>query len=103
MHLIPFQPAKNYDETKTNFGLDEVRVSAGRWWVYCLQSTSPLFRPEAVAPEEGMVFLATLLKPRSRGVVELACRDPLEHPTIDPRYFEDPQDLEAMLLVGAIY
>eukprot|EP00656_Telonema_subtile_P012248 TRINITY_DN16159_c0_g1_i4.p1 TRINITY_DN16159_c0_g1~~TRINITY_DN16159_c0_g1_i4.p1 ORF type:complete len:432 (+),score=116.81 TRINITY_DN16159_c0_g1_i4:274-1569(+) len=84
LHLIPFQPAKNYDETKTNFGLDE--------------STSPLFRPEAVAPEEGMVFLATLLKPRSRGVVELACRDPLEHPTIDPRYFEDPQDLEAMLL-----
>ncbi|HEV2212337.1 MAG TPA: GMC family oxidoreductase N-terminal domain-containing protein, partial [Gammaproteobacteria bacterium] len=37
------------------------------------------------------------LRPKSRGQVRLASRDPHEAPLIDPRYFSQPEDLEVLL------
>lgn len=36
-------------------------------------------------------------RPRSRGTVRLASRDPFASPLIDPAYFSDPQDLAAVV------
>lgn len=47
-----------------------------------------------------MALLATLLYPRSRGTIRLRSADPAEAPAIDPRYLEDPADLE-VLVAGA--
>uniref|UniRef100_A0A182Q2Z0 Glucose-methanol-choline oxidoreductase N-terminal domain-containing protein n=1 Tax=Anopheles farauti TaxID=69004 RepID=A0A182Q2Z0_9DIPT len=41
--------------------------------------------------------LLQVLHPRSKGFVRLKSADPLEAPTIDPNYYDDPFDLEAML------
>lgn len=38
-----------------------------------------------------------VLRPRSRGTVELAGRNPLTAPLIDPAFFRDPRDLEDLL------
>lgn len=38
-----------------------------------------------------------LLRPKSRGSVALAGRDPTQAPLIDPNFFGDPDDLEAMV------
>jgi choline dehydrogenase-like flavoprotein len=38
-----------------------------------------------------------VLRPRSRGSVELASSDPLAAPRIDPAFFADPADLEDMV------
>lgn len=83
VHVIPFQPKNNPEETKRNMGLDK--------------EATLLFDPELESPPEGMVFLASLLKPLSRGSVQLASKDPLVHPEIDPNYLDHPTDLEAML------
>jgi choline dehydrogenase len=37
------------------------------------------------------------LKPKSRGYVHIASADPFVHPTIDPRYLEEPEDAEVLL------
>jgi choline dehydrogenase len=37
------------------------------------------------------------LKPKSRGYVHIASADPYVHPTIDPRYLEEPEDAEVLL------
>ncbi|XP_012269363.2 glucose dehydrogenase [FAD, quinone]-like [Athalia rosae] len=44
---------------------------------------------------------ATILRPKSRGYVELRSADPEEHPVIVPKFFDDPMDLE--LLVEGTY
>ncbi len=38
-----------------------------------------------------------LLRPRSRGSVELASKDPMAAPLIDPNYLSDPDDMERMV------
>ncbi|HBF57314.1 MAG TPA: glucose-methanol-choline oxidoreductase, partial [Afipia sp.] len=38
-----------------------------------------------------------LLRPKSRGSVSLQSADPLQPPAIDPNFFGDPEDLEAMV------
>ncbi|MFD3523181.1 GMC family oxidoreductase [Streptomyces sp. NPDC058653] len=40
---------------------------------------------------------ATHLRPGSRGRISLASADPREYPLIDPRYFTDPQDVDAIV------
>ncbi len=50
----------------------------------------------------GMTLHATLQRPRSRGELKLRSADPLEHPSLDPRYFSSDatgQDL-ATLVAG---
>jgi choline dehydrogenase len=52
----------------------------------------PLFRTY------GYSILACDLRPRSRGEVRLASADPLMPPQIDPRHFDDPRDLDKLVI-----
>ncbi|WP_210528103.1 GMC family oxidoreductase [Rubellimicrobium arenae] len=45
-------------------------------------------------PGHGVTINSLLLRPRSRGRVRLRSADPNDLPVVDPRIFEDPQDLE---------
>lgn len=53
---------------------------------------APLFR------QYGYSILACDLRPRSRGEIRLASADPLVPPEIDPRHFEDPRDLDKLVV-----
>ncbi|HEY2256169.1 MAG TPA: GMC oxidoreductase, partial [Variovorax sp.] len=73
--------------------------------------------PEVAVPDLQMVFVVALvddhnrklhlghgyschievLRPRSRGAVRLASRDPRAAPLIDPRFLDDPRDLELLV------
>jgi choline dehydrogenase len=46
-----------------------------------------------VIQREGFMASANVSRPRSRGRVTLASRDPLQAPLIDPNYLADPEDL----------
>jgi choline dehydrogenase len=53
-----------------------------------------------LASGPGMTMHATLQRPRSRGELKLRSADPLEHPSLDPRYFdsdESGQDLATLV------
>ncbi|HYA75589.1 MAG TPA: GMC family oxidoreductase N-terminal domain-containing protein [Burkholderiaceae bacterium] len=74
-------------------------------------------RPELVAPDVELLFVVgivddhtrkrhlghgfslhvTLLRPKSRGEVDLASTDPRAPLRIDPRYFSDPEDMRTMI------
>ena len=45
----------------------------------------------------GFSATATLLRPRSRGAVTLESADPADRPRIDPRFFAEPEDLDALV------
>jgi choline dehydrogenase-like flavoprotein len=45
----------------------------------------------------GFTCHVCLLRPRSRGFVALQSPDPAAAPKIDPRFFDDPEDLEVMV------
>ncbi|MES0872534.1 GMC family oxidoreductase [Sinimarinibacterium thermocellulolyticum] len=46
----------------------------------------------------GYSILACDLRPRSRGEIRLASPDPLAPPAIDPRYLDDPRDLDKLVV-----
>ncbi len=48
-----------------------------------------------------LAITAIVLRPRSRGQITLRSDDPLDHPIIDPQYFNDHRDLDT--LVGAMH
>jgi len=50
-------------------------------------------------PEHGYTLLGILSHPHSRGTLRLAGNDPAEPPLLDPRYLDDPADMEACLAV----
>jgi choline dehydrogenase-like flavoprotein len=45
----------------------------------------------------GFTFHVCLLRPKSRGIVALQSKDPAAAPKIDPRFLEDPDDVEVMV------
>ncbi|XP_072022666.1 alcohol dehydrogenase [acceptor]-like [Amphiura filiformis] len=45
----------------------------------------------------GMSFIPIVLHPRSVGEITLASSDPMQPPLIDPRYLEDPLDVEVLV------
>jgi len=45
----------------------------------------------------GFGLQSCLLRPRSKGHIELQSADPDQPPLIDPKYFSDPEDLEVMV------
>ncbi|KAJ7290529.1 GMC oxidoreductase [Mycena rebaudengoi] len=52
------------------------------------------------APEAGKSYVTVLVvlnHPLSRGTIHAASNDPLAHPTIDPAYFENDNDLENLV------
>jgi choline dehydrogenase len=49
------------------------------------------------ARSRNVTVAPTLVSVQSRGTLRLRSRDPRWHPDIDPRYYDDPIDLEAMV------
>ncbi len=49
--------------------------------------------------EDGVDFYITvsLMRPKDRGFVALRSNDPLEHPIIQPNYFEETEDMQTLL------
>lgn len=45
---------------------------------------------------EGYSIIASLMLPRSRGSIRLACADPAKDPLIDPNFYGDPADLDTL-------
>jgi choline dehydrogenase len=45
----------------------------------------------------GLTPVCMLLHPKSRGDIKLNTTNPLDHPIIDPNYFNDKDDLDHML------
>ncbi|XP_077992321.1 glucose dehydrogenase [FAD, quinone]-like [Glandiceps talaboti] len=52
---------------------------------------------EEMEAKEGMVILPVLQHPESIGKLSLKSNDPLEPPLIDPRYLEDPEDVQTLI------
>ena len=48
------------------------------------------------ANEECYTILPVLMKPKSFGYITLKSNNPKDHPIIQPRYFSDSRDLDAM-------
>ena len=46
--------------------------------------------------KEGIVFVPTLLHPRSRGEIRLRNTDPLSQPAIHPHYLKDADDVKQL-------
>ena len=42
-------------------------------------------------------ILSTLVRPKSRGWIQLKSADPVDPPVIDPRYYSHPDDIQVML------
>ena len=57
-----------------------------------------LIKAEAMKKFYGYTLITTFLQPKSRGSITLKNADPLESPIIDPNYFSDPSDLDAMVM-----
>ncbi|OWF45028.1 uncharacterized protein LOC110457584 [Mizuhopecten yessoensis] len=47
--------------------------------------------------KETIQFLPTLLHPKSKGTIRLKSKDPFDHPVIDPKYLEDPDDVKTLI------
>ena len=58
----------------------------------------------ATVPTErdGFTVCPTLLKPKSRGTVEIKSKDPLTAPEIDPQFLSASEDLELLIKGGRI-
>ncbi|MFC4372673.1 GMC family oxidoreductase [Nocardia halotolerans] len=54
------------------------------------------------ATEHGVVLGAILLRPRSRGRIDLASADPTAKPVIDPRYLSDPDGADRAALMAGL-
>jgi choline dehydrogenase len=64
-------------------------------WAYVSPNQDEPIR-HAVDPRTALTVLVTLIYPKSRGTLRLASGDPLAPPLIDPRYLDDPADLEVL-------
>ena len=49
-----------------------------------------------IIPEHGFMPYFNIARPKSRGSIRINSADPLKHPTIQPNYFDDPDDLRVM-------
>jgi choline dehydrogenase-like flavoprotein len=47
--------------------------------------------------KDANLVLVDLGRPLSRGTIQLESSDPFTHPLIDPKYFDRPEDLQAMV------
>jgi choline dehydrogenase len=46
----------------------------------------------------GYTLHVTLMRPKSKGSLTLASKNPMEKPLIDPAFFKDPDDIDTMIL-----
>ena len=52
---------------------------------------------EPVTRLDTATIFVVLVRPKSRGRIQLRSADPADHPIIDPRYYSHPQDAKVML------
>ncbi|MBV9832300.1 MAG: GMC family oxidoreductase N-terminal domain-containing protein, partial [Marmoricola sp.] len=64
-------------------------------WAYVSPNQDEPIRHE-VDPRTALTVLVTLIYPKSRGTLRLASGDPMAAPLIDPRYLDDPADLDVL-------
>jgi choline dehydrogenase len=60
-------------------------------------ATKPHFAPESTDDLPRYTIIPGITKPRSRGTVRLTGPDPRSRLAIDPNYFDDPYDMQAMI------
>lgn len=77
-HVVPYV-GKDQEDAVNNLGYDQPRFDV------------------KLNPDKGLVFLPSLVRPKSVGVVELRSDSPFDAPRIDPRYLSDPHDMRAMV------
>lgn len=60
---------------------------------------------EDILYRESYLIMPLLLRPQSKGYIKLRSSDPYEHPAIVPNYFDDPHDLDVlvMLLISLVF
>ena len=47
--------------------------------------------------KDGFYFVVALVRPHSKGLITLRDNNPLSPPVIDPKYLEDPRDVNSIL------
>ncbi len=52
----------------------------------------------AKMPNGGVTLNAAYMRPKSRGTIKLRSANPVDHPLIDPNYWQEPEDLKRGLL-----
>jgi len=57
----------------------------------------PLSVPSLPGPDQGYALLVSLMAPHSRGSVQLRSAEPQTGPGLDPNYFSDPRDIDALV------
>lgn len=80
IHLIPFA-GQDEELAKRVFGYDRATQE--------MHSTA--------LPPYALVFLPSLLQPKSTGYIELQTNNPRDYPVIEPKYLSHPDDLQVML------
>eukprot|EP00928_Gymnodinium_smaydae_P000840 TRINITY_DN10311_c0_g3_i2.p1 TRINITY_DN10311_c0_g3~~TRINITY_DN10311_c0_g3_i2.p1 ORF type:complete len:665 (+),score=107.05 TRINITY_DN10311_c0_g3_i2:113-1996(+) len=80
IHFLGFSGGGDQAELEKNFGIP-------------LREDRPLSDVN-VGPSDGIVFLPTLLLPKSKGSIRLASSNPSDAPVIDPCYLTHPRDLD---------
>lgn len=77
--------------TDTSDGGIFSKRGSGMSWEYYAKVYEPIIYKDA------MMIIPLLMRPRSRGRILLNSKNPREHPTIFPNYFEDPHDLNILV------
>ena len=53
---------------------------------------------ENILYQDSYTIMPLLLRPRSRGYIKLRSKDVNQHPIIVPNYFDDPYDLDVLVI-----
>lgn len=56
---------------------------------------------EKILFNETYSVMPVLLRPKSRGFIKLRDKNPNRHPVIVPNYFDDPHDLDILVIIYA--
>ena len=85
VHTAPFSHG-------SDFGL------GGLFHVYNMDHNTGLkIHGDFIGVKDEFSILPTLLRPRSRGTIRLASQDFMDHPIIQPNYYDDLHDLKTMV------
>lgn len=100
--MIAFINSANISETNGYPDLEVFSVSAGLHdfsglknnFGLQLDQVQNLYRPPTDGGQNVITLFAMPLRPRSRGRIQLASNNPLQHPRVVPNYLADPYDME---------
>ena len=88
-----------WDSTTSSMSLAACRVdpSSAAPDAHMLFLAVPFVPPGRTAPENGYTIAFSMLRPHSRGSVQLASSDPTAAPLIDPAFLTDQRDVDFMV------